>query len=102
MKNEILIYNLPDGESNVEVYLNEDDIWMTQLSLADMFQTSKANITMHIQNIYKEGELQEDRTSKWDLLLRDEGARAMLMPWLCLDELKGSPNKRASLWRPGM
>ena len=63
MKNEILIYNLPDGGSNVEVYLNEDDIWMTQLSLADMFQTSKANITMHIQNIYKEGELQEDRTS---------------------------------------
>ena len=51
MKNEILIYNLPDGGSNVEVYLNEDDIWMTQLSLADMFQTSKANITMHIQYI---------------------------------------------------
>ena len=75
MKNEILIYNLPDGESNVEVYLNEDDIWMTQLSLADMFQTSKANITMHIQNIYKEGELQEDRTSKWGLLLRDEGTK---------------------------
>ena len=77
MKNEILIYNLPDGESNVEVYLNEDDIWMTQLSLAEMFQTSKANITMHIQNIYKEGELQEDRTSKWGLLLRDEGTRTV-------------------------
>ena len=77
MKNEILIYNLPDGGSNVEVYLNEDDIWMTQLGLADMFQTSKANITMHIQNIYKEGELQEDRTSKWDLLLRGEGTRTV-------------------------
>lgn len=74
-KNEILIYNLPDGISNVEVYLMEDDLWMSQAALSSMFQTSKANITMHIQNIYKEGELDENRTSKWDLLLQKEGSR---------------------------
>lgn len=74
-KNEILIYNLPDGTSNVEVYLMEDDLWMSQAALSSMFQTSKANITMHIQNIYKEGELDENRTSKWDLLLQKEGSR---------------------------
>ena len=74
-KNEILIYNLPDGTSNVEVYLMEDDLWMNQAALSSMFQTSKANITMHIQNIYKEGELDENRTSKWDLLLQKEGSR---------------------------
>lgn len=76
-KSEILIYNLPDGTSNVEVYLNEDDIWMTQAALAEMFQTSKANITMHIQNIYKCGELKEIQTSKFDLLLRQEGSRTV-------------------------
>ena len=76
-KNEILIYNLPDGTSNVEVYLSEDDMWMTQIALADLFQTTKANMTMHIQNIYKDGELLEERTSKPDLLLRNEGTRAV-------------------------
>ena len=77
IKSEILIYNLPDGTSNVEVYLSEDDMWMTQIALAEMFQTSKANITMHIQNIYKDGELDEERTSKFDLLLRQEGSRTV-------------------------
>lgn len=76
-KNEILIYNLPNGTSNVEVFLNDDDIWMTQVALANLFQTTKANITMHIQNIYKDGELIEKRTSKADLLLRNEGTRTV-------------------------
>ena len=76
-KNEILIYNLPDGTSNVEVYLAENDMWMTQAALSELFQTTKANITMHIQNIYKEGELLEERTSKLDLLLRNEGSRTV-------------------------
>lgn len=76
-KNEILIYNLPNGTSNVEVFLNDDDIWMTQVALASLFQTTKANITMHIQNIYKDGELIEKRTSKADLLLRNEGTRTV-------------------------
>ena len=56
-KNEILIYNSPGGASNVKVYLTEDDMWMTQVALSELFQTTKANITMHIQNIYKDGEL---------------------------------------------
>ena len=76
-KNEILIYNLPDGTSKVEVYLRENDIWMTQMALSELFQTTKANVTMHIQNIYKEGELSEERTSKSDLLLRKEGTRTV-------------------------
>lgn len=76
-KNEILIYNTPNGNSNVEVYLFDEDIWMTQAALADLFQTSRNNITMHIQNIYKEGELMEEATSKPDLLVRNEGSRTV-------------------------
>ena len=76
-KNEILIYNTPNGNSNVEVYLCDEDIWMTQAGLADLFQTSKSNITRHIQNIYKEGELKEETTSKSDLLVRNEGTRTV-------------------------
>lgn len=76
-KNDILIYNTPNGNSNVEVYLFDEDIWMTQAALADLFQTSRNNITMHVQNIYKEGELREEATSKPDLLVRNEGSRTV-------------------------
>lgn len=63
--------------SNVEVYLCDEDIWMTQAALADLFQTSRNNITMYIQNIYKEGELREEATSKPDLLVRNGGSRTV-------------------------
>ena len=76
-KSEILIYNLPDGSSNVEVLLNEDDIWMTQAALSQLFQTSTQNITMHIKNIYDEGELHESRTCKLDLQVQIEGNRTV-------------------------
>lgn len=54
---QILVYNLPNGKSKVDVLLSEENIWMTQAALADLYQTSSQNITMHIKNIYKEGEL---------------------------------------------
>lgn len=76
-KSGILIYNLPDGSSNVEVLLNEEDIWMTQIALSQLFQTSTQNITMHIKNIYKEGELEESRTCKFDLQVQTEGNRTV-------------------------
>ena len=43
-KSEILIHNLPDGSSNVEVLLNEDDIWMSKDALVNLYQTSRQNI----------------------------------------------------------
>lgn len=76
-KSGILIYNLPDGSSNVEVLLNEEDIWMTQTALSQLFQTSTQNITMHIKNIYEEGELEESRTCKFDLQVQTEGNRTV-------------------------
>ena len=50
---------------------------MTQMALSELFQTTKANVTMHIQNFYKEGELLEERTSKSDLLVQKEGTRTV-------------------------
>lgn len=51
-KSGILIYNLPDGSSNVEVLLNEDDIWMNKDALVSLYQTSRQNIEKHIKHIY--------------------------------------------------
>lgn len=71
----ILVYNLPNGKSKVDVLLSEENIWMTQAALANLYQTSSQNITMHIKNIYKEGELEENSTCKFDLQVQIEGNR---------------------------
>ncbi len=44
---QILVYNLPNGKSKVDVLLSEENIWMTQAALADLYQTSSQKITMH-------------------------------------------------------
>ena len=74
-KNEILIYNLPDGSSNVEVYLNEDDIWLSKDALVSLFQTTRQNIEKHIKHIYEEGELSEATTCNSELQVQIEGTR---------------------------
>ena len=77
MKNEILIYNLPDGNSNVEVYLNEDDVWMSKEGLVSLFQSSRQNIEKHIKHIYEEGELDEKATCNLRLQVQMEGNRSV-------------------------
>ena len=74
-KSGILIYNLPDGSSNVEVLLNEDDIWMNKDALVSLYQTSRQNIEKHIKHIYEEGELDVNRTCNKKLQVQTEGKR---------------------------
>ncbi len=61
MKNEsdIIIYNTDDGKSDVRLYARDGVIWMNQAQMALLFETSKQNISLHIQNVLQEGELQE-------------------------------------------
>lgn len=74
-RGQVLIYTLPNGKTFVEVLLNEENIWMTQAALAELYQTSPQNITMHIKNIYSDNELNENATCKSDLQVRTEGNR---------------------------
>jgi len=74
-RNEILIYNLPDGTSNVEAYFNESDIWMNKDAILDLFQSSRQRIEYHIKNIYAESELSERATCKKILQVQNEGGR---------------------------
>jgi hypothetical protein len=62
MSGEILIYETPNGECKVDAYIFDDNIWITQSGLVNLFQTSKANISMHIKNIFEENELQRNAT----------------------------------------
>jgi len=65
MKNsEIILYTTPQGNVKVEVLVREETVWLTQKMLAELFQTTKQNISLHLQNIFKEGELEENLVVK--------------------------------------
>ncbi len=74
-KGELLVYRAEDGQVKLEVRLEDETVWLTQLMMADLFQTTKQNISQHIQNIYDEGELTPGATVKKFLTVRQEGNR---------------------------
>lgn len=71
----ILIYQNEKGDTKIDVYFNGESVWMTQKSIAELYQTSSQNITIHIKNIYKDGELHENATCKDYLQVQKEGSR---------------------------
>ena len=74
-KGEILLYQTADMRTRIQVLLHDQTLWLTQLQMADLFQTSVPNINIHIRNIFDEGELREVATIKEYLIVRQEGAR---------------------------
>ncbi|MEJ8778632.1 virulence RhuM family protein [Pseudogracilibacillus sp. ICA-222130] len=71
----ILIYQTEDGNTKIDVRLENETVWMTQKAIAELYQTSPQNITLHIKNIYEEAELQEESTCKYYLQVQNEGSR---------------------------
>lgn len=74
-KTDILIYQLEDGKTKIDVRLENETVWMTQKAIAELYQTTPQNITLHIKNIYEEGELEENSTCKNYLQVQNEGNR---------------------------
>ena len=74
-KNEMLIYRSEDGAIKVDVLFTDETVWLTQKRMAELFQTTPQNITLHLKNIFDEGELQEDATCKDFLQVQQEGNR---------------------------
>ncbi len=74
---EIVIYQTEDGQSRVEVRLQDETVWLTQNLMAELYQTTKQNISLHIQNIYDEGEHAPEATVKKYLTVRREGSRTV-------------------------
>lgn len=75
--NKFVLYTTPNGEVRVEVYLENETVWLTQKAMAELFQTTPQNITIHLKNIFGEGELSEAATCKDFLQVRTEGERAV-------------------------
>ena len=74
-KSEFLVYQTEDGRIKLEVRLENETLWLTQQMMAELFQTSKQNISHHIQSIYEEGELDSEATVKKYLTVQQEGER---------------------------
>jgi hypothetical protein len=72
---DFLFYTTSDGDIRIEVVLKDESVWLTQQLMADLFQTTVPNISMHIQNIYKDEELTPESTVKKFLTVRSEGQR---------------------------
>lgn len=73
--NQIIIYQTPDGQTAIDVKLEDDTIWLTQAQIVDLFNSSKANISEHIKHIYASGELVENATVRKIRTVRKEGKR---------------------------
>jgi hypothetical protein len=72
---EILIYQTEDGLTKIDVKMENETVWLTQAQMSELFQTTPQNITLHIKNVYTEGELSEDSTCKENLQVQQEGSR---------------------------
>ena len=75
MENKIIIYQTQDGQTKIDVRIDNETVWLTQNQMAELFQTTKQNISLHIKNIFEEGELTEDSTVKDYLTVQNEGSR---------------------------
>lgn len=61
-KSNIIIYQSEDGQTHIEVQMDEDTVWLSQQQMADLYQTSRTNVVEHIKHIYEDGELVEEST----------------------------------------
>lgn len=74
-ENDILIYEDKDGITKVNVKFVDEDVWLNQNEIADIYKTTQQNISLHIKTIYEDGELQSISTNKKFLLVQKEGNR---------------------------
>jgi len=78
-KSQIIIYQTEDGKTKLNVKLKDETVWLTQKLMAELFQTTSQNITIHLKNIFQEEELEEKATCKDFLQVQKEGNRIHLI-----------------------
>ncbi len=72
---EFLLYTTPNGKVRVEIFLRDENIWLTQAKIAKLFGVERSVVTKHLQNIFLEGELDKDSTCAKIAQVQKEGAR---------------------------
>ena len=74
-QDQIVIYQTQDGKTQIDVRLENETVWLTQAQMVELFQTTKQNVSLHLNNLFKEGELEEEGTVKEYLTVQQEGKR---------------------------
>ena len=77
MENQIIRYQSEDESTSLEVRVEDETVWLTQAQMVELFQSTKQNISLHINNVYKENELVFDSTVKEYLTVQTEGMRTV-------------------------
>lgn len=73
--NKIILYTTEDGKSKINLRTDQQTVWLTQLEMADLFDATKQNISLHLKNIFEDGELEPGATVKESLTVQIEGGR---------------------------
>ena len=76
-ENNIILYQDENGLTRVDVRFAHEDVWLNQEQLAEIYCTTQQNVSLHIRNIYADGELSQEATHKKFLLVRQEGSRQL-------------------------
>ena len=74
-KNELVLFKSKDGSIEIPVRMEAGSLWLTRMQMAELFGVTPQNITLHMRNVYKSGELEVGATSKESLLVQNEGGR---------------------------
>ena len=74
-KSNIILYQTADGQTKIDVRLENETVWLNQKQMADLFQTTVSNINMHLKKVFEEGELEPEATIKNSLIVQLEGNR---------------------------
>jgi hypothetical protein len=74
-KSEILLYTTQDGNQRIEVRLENETVWLSQRLIAELFQTTTANVNMHLKHIFEEGELLPNSVIKESLTTAADGKK---------------------------
>ena len=74
-KGQIILYQTSDGESKIEVKLENDTVWLSADQMAELFQRNKSTISRHIKNVLEDGELEEAATVAFFATVQNEGER---------------------------
>jgi len=72
---ELILYQTEDGRTRIQCQFEDQTLWLTQAQMAELFQTTPQNITIHLKAVFEEGELVEETTCKDCLQVRQEGNR---------------------------
>ena len=76
-KGQFLVYTAEDGRAKIDVRLENETVWLTQQHMADLFQTTKQNVSLHLRTIFAEHELDREATVKEYLTVQREGERSV-------------------------